>query len=191
MRRVIYTMNKILELKKVADFAKPYLKKADAIHGLKHIEMVVRYSSIIAEKEGADKRLCLIAAYLHDIKRSKKWIKETKNNNHGIKSAKIAERFLISNGLKRSEVKEICKAISLHCFPKTQKILISKILWDADKLGLFSKEMEKDHCSYWRIKLGNKDRAIKKLQETRKFYIKYFHTKTAKEIVAAMIKKRE
>jgi len=181
-------MYESLELDKIICFAEDKLKDFDNIHGIKHMATVAKHAEILAEREKANKKLCIIAAYLHDIGRSKKWVKETIDNNHGIKSAKIAEKFLLSNSLKEFEVKEICQAISSHCFPEIQSTPTSKILWDADKLCHFSREMEKDYFDYWLVKFGDRDKAVKKMQGEREFYIKYFNTKTAKEIAMTMMK---
>jgi uncharacterized protein len=124
---------------------------------------------------------------LHDIERSKTWKKnETKTDNHGIDGAKKARRFLLSLNMKRSDVDEICKAISTHCFPYAQKTIIAKILWDADKLSLFSQEMEKEHVKYWESRGLCEEEAKKQIEKERNFYMNTFNTRAAKDIATSL-----
>ena len=106
-------------------------------------------------------------------------MKETPQINHGVKSANIAKSFLLSIGIKEKYIKEICTAISSHCFPNIQKTKLAKILWDADKLSVFSKEIGNEYLKYWSEKLRDIRKARERLAEERRFYITYFHTKTA------------
>lgn len=175
-------------LNKVIGFAEECLKGLDTAHGSKHARVTAKYAKLLAEKEGADTKLCVIAAWLHDIERSSEWVKETIKHNHGIKSADKAKRFLYSIGLEKTEIEKICEAISLHCFPGIQESLISKILWDADKLNFFSKEMEKDYLDYWFAKFSNKENARRQLNKERKFYIKHFNTETAVKLASYLLR---
>ncbi|MHA2495394.1 MAG: hypothetical protein ACXAEI_07890 [Candidatus Hodarchaeales archaeon] len=63
-----------------------------------------------------------------------------------------------------------------------QETTIDKILWDADKLNLFTNVMEKEYLRYWMnsgLTMGEARKQIRKEQEQ---YLKSFHTKTAVEI---------
>ncbi len=171
-------------IKKVIEYAKEELKENDAVHGFKHAETTARYAEVISKEERANVKLCLISAYLHDIslKEKRGYIKETIGNNHGIESAGISKSFLMSLGLTQSEVNEICDAISCHCFPNIQTTPTSKVLWDSDKLNMFSKEMEDDYLKNWAIKFGGFNKAEQQMKKEREYYLKYFNTTTAKEI---------
>ena len=90
-------------------------------------------------------------------------------------------------GLTSSEVNEICDAMSCHCFPNIQTTLTSKILWDSDKLNIFSKEMKKDYLKYWAIKFGDINKAKEQMKKEKEYYLKYFNTITAKEIASKLV----
>jgi len=169
---------------KVIKYAKEELKDKDRIHGFKHARTTAKFAEIIAKEEFANIKLCIISAWLHDIacKGKRSCIKETIEDNHGIDSAIKSKMFLLSLGLTQSEINEICIAISGHCFPNIQKSITSKILWDSDKLNLFSKEVEKVYLSNWTIKLGNLNQAKKQIKKEKEYYLKYFNTRTAKDI---------
>ncbi len=171
-------------IKKVIEYAKEELKENDKVHGFKHAETTAKFTGIISKKENANAKLCIISAWLHDIvlKERRGWIKETIKNNHGIESAEKTRGFIRSLGLTQPEIDEICDAMSCHCFPNIQTTLTSKILWDSDKLNMFSKEMEKDYLNDWAIKFGNVNKAKEQIKKERGYYLKYFNTITAKEI---------
>ncbi len=176
-------------IKNIIEYAKKELKDNDKVHGFKHAETTARFAGIISTEERANVKLCLISAWLHDIslKEKRGWIKETIENNHGIESAGISKSFLISLGLTQSEVNEICDAMSCHCFPNIQTTLTSKILWDSDKLNMFSKEMENDYLTDWAIKFRDMNEAKEQMKKEREYYLKYFNTTTAKEIAMKML----
>ena len=79
------------------------------------------------------------------------------------------------------QVKQICEAISKHCFPFIQETTIEKILWDADKLNLFTKVMEAEYLKYWMDRGLSEEQAHKQIHREQEQYLKSFHTKTAVE----------
>jgi HD superfamily phosphodiesterase len=176
-------------VKKVIKYAKEELKDNDKVHGFKHAETTARFAESISREERANTKLCIISAWLHDIslKEKRGWVKETIENNHGIESFEKSKSFLISLGLTSSEVNEICDAMSCHCFPNIQTTLTSKILWDSDKLNIFSKEMKKDYLKYWAIKFGDINKAKEQMKKEKEYYLKYFNTITAKEIASKLV----
>lgn len=174
-------------LETIIKFAKEYLKDKNPIHGIRHAEIAANYASLICEEEKVDKRMGIIATWLHDIGRSEEWVRENIKNNHGIKSADITRQFLVSLEIEEDYVEEVCTAISLHCFPNIQKTKLAKILWDADKLCVFAKEMEQDYLEYWTNKLGSLSKAKSQIMKERKFYFKTFYTKIAKQIAYKFI----
>lgn len=180
-------MDEIIE--KVIEYAKEELSDNDSVHGFKHAETTAKFAEIISKRERANIKLCIISAWLHDVslKEKRGWVKETIENNHGIESAEKSKNFLIFLGPTQSEVHEICDAMSCHCFPNIQTTLTSKILWDSDKLNMFSKEMENDYLKNWTTKFGNINKAKEQMKKEREYYLKYFNTITAKEIASKMV----
>mgnify|MGYP001559047956 CR=1 FL=1 len=144
---------------------------------------------IISNGERANSKLCIISAWLHDIslKEERELIKESIEDNHGIESSEMSRDFLVSLNLTLSEINEICDAINCHCFPNIQSTLTSKILWDSDKLNVFSREMEDDYLSNWTIRLGSMEKAKEQLTKERENYMKHFNTITAKNIARKLL----
>jgi putative nucleotidyltransferase with HDIG domain len=171
-------------IQKSRKFAEECLEGIDSAHGLKHAETTANFAKLISEKENVDKELCVIAALLHDIGRNKdgKWKKETVEDNHGVDSAKKARHFLFSLGLSNEEINEICEAISQHCFPNIQTNRISKILWDSDKLNMFSKEMKSEYIKCWKDKGWSDEKIAEQIKKEREFYLQTFHTEIARKI---------
>jgi uncharacterized protein len=169
-------------LEKVIAFSEQCYANSDNIHGLLHARTTAQYAEMLAKEEAVEENLCAVAAWLHDIGRNK-WYKEhTPTTNHGVDGAKQAEQFLLSISVDQARVNQICNAISKHCFPFMQETTIEKILWDADKLNLFTNVMEKEYLRYWMnsgLTMGEARKQIRKEQEQ---YLKSFHTKTAVEI---------
>lgn len=172
-------------IEKIIKFAEEQLKNNDSVQGFKHAKTTAKFAKILAEKENANCQLCLISAWLHDI--GGRSVKETIEKNHGVTSAELSRDFLLSLKLSQSEVNIIWGAMSEHCFPNIQKTIISKILWDSDKLNIFSKEMENDYLNNWAIKLGNINKAKEQIKKEKEYYLKHFNTQTAKEIVSKIL----
>lgn len=55
------------QLDEIIDFAKGKHSSQDFDHTFWHIELTVRIAEYLAERERANKEVCVIAAYLHDI----------------------------------------------------------------------------------------------------------------------------
>lgn len=168
---------------KLIKFAYEYLKNLDSLHGVFHARVTVSYAIQLAKEERGNIDLCIIASWLHDIKRSNDPVPESELDNHGIAGALITQDFLEKElKMEKSDSFEICEAISTHCFPLMQKSLTSKILGDADKLNLFSDEYCDKYLTYLTKELGTKIKAIEKITKERKYYFQYFNTNTAKRI---------
>lgn len=170
-------------VKETIKFAEKSLEGLDPIHGIKHAKITANFAKIIAEKENANVDSCIIAALLHDIGINKdgKWRKETIKDNHGIESAKKAKRFLSSIKLSKKETNQIYEAISQHCFPNIQTSQIAKILWDADKLNMFFKEMKPEYIRHWKEKGWSEKKIAEQIKKEREFYLKTFHTEIARK----------
>jgi len=102
-------------------------------HGMDHTERVVSLCRIIGEKEGADLRILLPAALLHDIARPRE--KETWLP-HESEGARMAADYLNAIGYDAALIPAIAAAIRSHRFSTGDEPegLEAKILSDADKL---------------------------------------------------------
>jgi len=97
-------------------------------HDKDHVERVVKIAEYIAKKEGADLKIVLKAAELHDIARSQA--------DHASKSAEIARNILKKEGYSKEFIEKVAHAIEAHSFSKRIKprTLEAKVLSDADKI---------------------------------------------------------
>ncbi len=97
-------------------------------HGYEHVDRVYITCQHIGEIEGADMRILLPAALLHDIARDEQ--------NHAEAGAEKAKSILKRYGYTLDEIEKIANAISTHSFSgkKPPVSLEGKILSDADKL---------------------------------------------------------
>lgn len=102
-------------------------------HGMDHTERVFRLCRQIGNEEGADMRVLLPAALLHDIARP---LEKEQGLPHESEGARMAEEFLVSIGYDTSLIPAITAAVRTHRFttgddPQAPE---AKILSDADKL---------------------------------------------------------
>ena len=97
-------------------------------HGYEHIYRVYNTCQHIGEIEGANMRVLLSAALLHDVAREEQ--------NHAEAGAEKAKHILRRYSYTPDEIEKIANAISTHSFSgkKPPKTLEGKILSDADKL---------------------------------------------------------
>ncbi len=98
----------------------------DAAHAFDHVLRVYRLAERIARSEGADLRVVLTAALLHDIARD--------DPDHHVRGAEQA-RVLLS-GEPPAFVEAVAHCIEAHRFRKgpAPRTLEAKVLQDADKL---------------------------------------------------------
>lgn len=102
-------------------------------HGMDHTLRVFSLCRIIGNGEGADMRILLPAALLHDIARP---LEKERGVPHEEEGARIAVRYLTSIGYDPELIGPVASAILTHRFttkvkPKT---LEARVLSDADKL---------------------------------------------------------
>jgi uncharacterized protein len=97
-------------------------------HGYEHIDRVYNMCLRIGKIEGADMRILLPAALLHDVAREEK--------NHAEVGAEKAKPILQRYGYLPDEIEKITNAISTHSFSgkKPPETLEGRILSDSDKL---------------------------------------------------------
>ena len=124
------------EEKQTRDFVKEKLGNADIAHGFDHVDCVVNMARKIALNEGANLRIVIPAAYLHDIV-SRGEVERF--DLHTEESASVGKRFLVKLGFSESEIQEICRVIETSSYEsylqgKEPASLEARVLRDADWL---------------------------------------------------------
>lgn len=107
---------------------------ADPAHDYSHVLRVYRNAMIIGLEEGADMRVLLLAALLHDVGSEKKHIaKQGESEDPG---KRAVEAFLESVGLEEVAREKVQYAVDVHRFSKgiVPVTLEARILQDADRL---------------------------------------------------------
>lgn len=112
---------------------RPLYSKADPAHDFSHILRVCKNARIIGVQEGADMKVLLLAALLHDLGSEK---------GKGSKNEKTDERrsmihsFLCTLGLDEELKEKVTYAVDVHSFSKgiVPRTLEARILQDADRL---------------------------------------------------------
>ena len=120
----------------IKEFVKNRLKFADIAHGFDHVECVVKMSAKIALAEGANLKIVIPAAYLHDLV-SRDEVESF--DLHTDESANLGKEFLKDIGFSVDEIEHICKAIKTSSYEsylkgKEPASLEAKVLRDADWL---------------------------------------------------------
>lgn len=102
-------------------------------HGFDHTLRVTRLCERLGEDEGADMRVVLPAALLHDIARP---LEEEQGVAHEKAGALIADEFLRSIGYDETLIPKITHAIRTHRYRSENRpeTLEAMVLSDADKL---------------------------------------------------------
>ena len=118
----------------IRKYVKERLKNADIAHRFDHIEYVVKLAKKIGKKEGANLRILIPAAYLHDIS-----FRGEGYANHTERSVREAETLLRKIGFSEKEIEKIKETIissSFESFTKgiEPKSIEGKVLRDADWL---------------------------------------------------------
>lgn len=122
----IYNKNK-----KLIDTAIEKLKTCenDPLHFIGHTIDVVDYVKELLEEIPANKEICIIAAYWHDVGRS------VTDKGHEEESGRILKGEMTKLGYSNEMIKQCCSAVVNHkrkCIPPT---IEGKIVRDADKIA--------------------------------------------------------
>ena len=127
-------MTRLESLEKLKIEVRKKMENNDSAHDFEHIMRVYKNAERIAEKEGADLKIVLAAALLHDIVSYQK--SDSRSKNSSSESAKEAQKILRRYNYSSDEIKIISDAINDHSFSKgiIPKTLEGKILQDADRL---------------------------------------------------------
>jgi len=102
-------------------------------HGLDHTIRVTAVCERIGRNEGADMKVLISSALLHDIARP---LEETQGIPHEQEGARIAEEFLASISYSPLQIQRVVHAILAHRYRSTKvpETLEAMILSDADKI---------------------------------------------------------
>ena len=145
-----------------------------------HLESVVNYSKLLAEKLGADEEICEISAWLHDIYK----IKDSKQAEHNVKGAEEAAKILEGLSYPSDKIEQVKHCILCH---SSDKIYIpeskeAKIIASADALSLLDDFLNLAHFVY-RIKKYSVEDGRKELVKRYKGYLyKLNYVPEAKEM---------
>lgn len=109
--------------------------RAKGSHRWDHTERVCKMAQHIASIESADQEIVTIAAYLHDIGRTR----EDESSGkicHAKVGAQMAEKMLREMNIDRQKTEQIVHCIAAHRFRDevVPQSLEAKVLFDADKL---------------------------------------------------------
>jgi uncharacterized protein len=106
----------------------------DSAHDFQHIKRVYKNAKVIGRREGADMKILLPAALLHDLVVYPKG--SAKTSKSADDSADMAEKLLKSYRYPQDEIDKISYCIRTHSYSKrlVPATLEGKILQDADRL---------------------------------------------------------
>ena len=132
----------------------------EPVHGIGHINGVVNNTILLLEKyPEADKEVCLLSAYWHDVGR--KYGKK----GHELKSAEMLKEELINNGYEEDFADKCYKAIYKHGEHDIPETFEGILVRDADKLDDLGierwKECIEKNQRLPRIILGLKENLLK------------------------------
>ncbi|MHA2002349.1 MAG: HD domain-containing protein [Promethearchaeota archaeon] len=120
-------------ISKIKTFAASFYDKSDDLHGLPHIQRVLRNSHRIYSKEGGNWNLIETIIWLHDIGRRDEKLQK---NHHAQYSAELAQNLFQKLKIPEDLQEKITHGILAHSFSigGKPKFLEAKIVSDADKL---------------------------------------------------------
>lgn len=180
---MVFNKNQLLVIKKTKKFVKKYMTNLnDVSHDYNHIKLVVKYSSIIAKKEGINKSRDLfhiqMGALLHDIGDHK-----YSNENQRKILWKFLNKFRKLGKKDKKDIIEIASNVSLS---KEDNRINKKldIVKDADRINSLGAIGIMRYLSY---NIINSDKpsfndVIDNIKERTKKIKKYLKTKTGKKI---------
>src|SRR5213593_711918 len=177
----------------------------DSAHDFQHIKRVYKNAEVIGRREGADMKILLSAALLHDLVVYPKG--SAKTSKSADDSADIAEKWLRSYGYPQGKIEKICYCIRTHSYSKrlTPSSLEGKILQDADRLdalgaigiartfsvgGSESRLFYNPDDPFWKSgrELNDRDWTLDHFQTKLLKLNRSMHTKTGKEMAQERVK---
>lgn len=164
--------------------AKELMKQVpDPKHSTSHMESIVKYTKEILEYEpNANKEVCIISAYWHDVGRMES------EKGHAIISANMLKKEMERLNYNEGFIEKCYKAIYKHSWNEIPDTLEGKIIRDADKIDFIGinrwKNCINSNCKFNKILdlLPTLRNDILELDVSRKIYdrevaylIKYLH----------------
>jgi uncharacterized protein len=170
------------QLNEIKAFAEKKSEGLDYNHDIEHVERTVRLAELLAEREGADKDVCMVAAWLHDTG------KEKNEEIHGDIGARTAKPFLERLGFGLEFIEKVCHAIECHDSASIHKAktIEAKVIFDSDKLqaiGPFGFGREFSLYTVFRGKKPREAMEIVKKKEINRFKNE-LQTETARELAS-------
>jgi len=170
------------QLNEIKEFARKKSEELDYNHDFEHTERTVKLAELLAKKEGADKDICVVAAWLHDIGKAKN------EDVHGDIGARMAKPFLERLGFESDFIEKVCHAIETHDSVSIHKAetIEAKVVFDSDKLqaiGPFGFGREFSSYTVFKGKKPREAFEIVKKAEIKRFK-KELQTNTAKELAS-------
>jgi uncharacterized protein len=114
--------------------ARQFYPQDDSAHDFDHVLRVTRLAAKLAQQEGADVTVVLLAALCHDLPTPQA---EDSRHLHHLASADFAAQLLTSRGLAAQRVANVVHCIQAHRFrdqTRQPQTLEAQCLYDADKL---------------------------------------------------------
>ncbi len=170
------------QLNEIKEFVRKRIEGLDYNHDIEHVERTVKFAEILADNERADKDVCVIAAWLHDIGKAKN------EEVHGDIGAMMAKPFLERLGFEVDFIEKVCHAIECHDSASVHKAktIEAKVIFDADKLqaiGPFGFAREFSHYTVFKGKKPREAFEIVKKKEINRFKNE-LQTETAKALAS-------
>jgi len=183
-------------IKNLFKLAEPYLETRG---DLLHTQVAHKYSLLLLEQEGGDKRIVEPAVILHDVGWSRLKPEEIKvaygvraagenakrlNRVHELKGAKIARAVLHETKYDPALIDRITLIIERHDSGKDTASLEEKVVKDSDRLWRFSKVGH-----YQEMERQNTD-SEERFRFLSKHLGSWFFTETARKVADEELKKR-
>lgn len=110
------------------------MQASDPSHDMSHLDRVARQCRLLGQLEGANERILLAAAYLHDLVNIPKNHPDRQQASQA--SANAAAAILARLGFAQGEVDQVCRAIEEHSYSRGLPCssVESRVLQDADRL---------------------------------------------------------
>ncbi len=169
------------QLREIKEFVKRRCENLDYNHDFEHVERTVKLAEFLAKKENADKDVCVIAAWLHDIERAKN------EEVHGYLGARTAKLFLERLGFDSEFIEKVCHAIECHDLESIDKAetIEAKVVFDADKLQVIGPFGFIREFSQYAVFNGKKPReAVELALNEMKRIFERLQTETAKTLAS-------
>ena len=122
----------------------------DSKHSLSHVEAVVAYTKEIIEKvDEADKEVCILSAYWHDVGR------KIQDKGHAQISAELMREEMRKLGYEEKMIHQCYQAVYKHGWKEEPETLEGRIIRDADKIDFVGigrwKQCIEENCHFHKI----------------------------------------